>query len=51
MSSNLPAHEIKNKIVEVKPYGINLVGGDEERPGVKDFDTLNDILELLTIED
>lgn len=36
---------------EIKPYAIALQGGDEERPGVKDFEQLNNLLELLTEPD
>ncbi|MFY0591981.1 phosphoribosylanthranilate isomerase [Roseivirga sp.] len=34
-----------------KPKGILLKGGDEIRPGYKDFDELADILEVLEIDD
>ncbi len=36
---------------ETQPKGIALTGGDEIRPGYKDFDELADILELLEIDD
>jgi phosphoribosylanthranilate isomerase len=36
---------------ELKPAGIMLKGGDEIRPGYKDFDELADILEYLETDD
>jgi phosphoribosylanthranilate isomerase len=38
-------------IENIRPYAIALQGGDEERPGVKDFDQLNELLEQLTAAD
>lgn len=35
----------------IKPYGIQLLGGEEERPGVKDFDALADLLESIGTEE
>lgn len=29
------------------PFGINLKGGQEDKPGLKDFDTLNELVDLL----
>jgi phosphoribosylanthranilate isomerase len=29
------------------PFGINLKGGTEDKPGLKDFDTLNELMDLL----
>jgi phosphoribosylanthranilate isomerase len=31
-----------------QPYGISITGGKEEKPGVKSFDELDDLLEALT---
>lgn len=45
-TENLPAI-----LAEVRPKGIVLEGGNEIRPGYKDFDQLADILELLEIDD
>jgi phosphoribosylanthranilate isomerase len=39
--------EIVNSI---KPYGIGLKGGQEIKPGLKDFEALSEILEALEIE-
>jgi phosphoribosylanthranilate isomerase len=36
-----------NIIHQYKPFAINLVGGDEEKPGIKDFDELNEIIEIV----
>lgn len=35
----------------IKPEGVCLNGGDEEQPGMKDFDQIADILESLSIEE
>ncbi len=43
--------EIKNWIKSQHPFGINITGGEEERPGIKDFDQIADILEQLTVEE
>ncbi|MFN4972127.1 MAG: phosphoribosylanthranilate isomerase [Bacteroidota bacterium] len=45
------AADIKHIVQHYQPYAINLQGGDEERPGVKDFDTLNDILDAVQLPD
>jgi phosphoribosylanthranilate isomerase len=34
----------------IKPYGIGLKGGQEIKPGLKDFEALSEILEALEIE-
>lgn len=34
-----------------KPYAINVSGGQEEKAGIKDFDELNDLLEVITTEE
>ena len=36
-----------NIIEKHNPFAINLVGGDEEKPGIKDFDELNEIIEIV----
>jgi phosphoribosylanthranilate isomerase len=36
-----------NFIDQYNPFGINLRGGSEIKPGYKDFDALNELLELL----
>ncbi len=36
---------------ELKPFGINLNGGKEIKPGYKDFDLLNDLVDLIELED
>jgi phosphoribosylanthranilate isomerase len=38
-----------NIIDSIAPYAISIVGGDEERVGVKDFDTIADILEAIEV--
>lgn len=45
------AENISECLENIIPKGIALKGGDEIRPGYKDFDELADILELLEIDD
>lgn len=45
------AENISECLNNISPKGISLKGGDEIRPGYKDFDELADILELLEIDD
>lgn len=45
------AENISSYLENISPKGIALKGGDEIRPGYKDFDELADILELLEIDD
>ncbi|MBP9186816.1 MAG: hypothetical protein KBE91_12030 [Bacteroidia bacterium] len=48
-------HFDKNNVVDTitnfKPFAINISGGNEEQVGMKDFDEINDLLEVITIED
>ena len=46
---NTSSKTIKNIIETYHPYALNIVGGNEEKTGVKDFEELNDILEVLGI--
>ncbi len=45
------AGDLVSILDQVQPKGIVLEGGNEIRPGYKDFDALADILELLEIDD
>ena len=47
----LDAATIDDVLVSTKVKGISLEGGDEIKPGLKDFDELADILEVLELED
>lgn len=42
---------IINTINSFKPFAINVSGGTEEQVGIKDFDELNELLEMITLED
>ena len=42
---------VKSVIDTYKPFAINVSGGIEEKVGIKDFDELSDLLEVITIED
>lgn len=46
----IEAENIGQVLARVKPAGIALTGGNEIRPGYKDFDELQDIFELLETE-
>ncbi len=46
---NTSSKTIKQIIANYQPYAINISGGDEEKTGVKDFDELNNILDVLGI--
>ena len=43
-------NEVASMISEIKPYAIAINGGEEERVGVKSFDDLDEILDVLEIE-
>ncbi|MCH7412231.1 phosphoribosylanthranilate isomerase [Belliella sp. R4-6] len=47
----LDASTIEEVLGKTKVKGISLEGGDEIKPGLKDFDELADILEVLELED
>lgn len=42
-------HEVKELITTCHPYAISLTAGDEERVGLRDFSSVNDLLEALTV--
>jgi phosphoribosylanthranilate isomerase len=41
----------KKWVTSQQPFCINIAGGEEERPGVKDFDEIADLLDQLTTEE
>jgi phosphoribosylanthranilate isomerase len=43
-------HQVIALITALQPYGISLKGGDEEKPGYKSFDELEEILDALVPE-
>ena len=49
---NLDCHEseVDKMISEIEPFAIGINGGEEERVGVKSFDDLDEILDVLEIE-
>lgn len=51
LGAGLSADNVNNLIDTLKLKGIVLEGGDEIKPGLKDFEELADILEVLEIED
>lgn len=46
---NTSSKTINSIIDTYHPYALNILGGDEEKTGVKDFDELNSMLEVLGI--
>src|SRR5690606_24869491 len=46
----ITAENVLDLITELHLYGISLTGGEEIKPGLKDFDELADILEALEVE-
>jgi phosphoribosylanthranilate isomerase len=50
ISGDFDNSTILNLISEHKAYGIYLKGGDEIRPGIKTFDELQDIFEVLEVD-
>ena len=48
---NINPHNVLNILESFKPFGINLVGGNEEKAGMKDFDELNDLFDVLRVDD
>jgi phosphoribosylanthranilate isomerase len=38
---------IKETLATYQPYALNIIGGNEEKTGLKDFDELNNILDVL----
>lgn len=51
LGAGLSADNVINLIDTLKLKGIVLEGGDEIKPGLKDFDELADILEVLEVEE
>ena len=47
ISTQFNKHTIINFINNVHPFGIELLGSTEEKPGYKDYDEIGDILEVL----
>lgn len=42
--------EIKDVIIQTHPYAISFTGGDEDKPGLRDFSDLSEVLEELTAD-
>lgn len=51
LGSGISAFNVKKLVDDLGLYGISLEGGEEIKPGLKDFDELADILEELEVED
>ncbi len=51
LGAGISASNVESIVEETQSIGIDLKGGDEIRPGFKDYDELADILETLELED
>jgi phosphoribosylanthranilate isomerase len=47
--SDMSIAEIQQLITDCQPYAISLTAGDEERVGLRDFSSVNDLLEALSL--
>lgn len=47
---SIPAAELESALEEVQPKGLSLQGGVEEKVGVKSFDELDELLEVLEVQ-
>ncbi|MEO1262951.1 MAG: hypothetical protein AAFZ15_29350 [Bacteroidota bacterium] len=45
-----PVEDVPRMITEINPFAISLSGGEEEQVGVKSFDDLDEILDVLEVE-
>ena len=43
------ASEVKDMLAYLQPAGLNLLGGEEEKTGIKSFDDVDDIFEQLSL--
>lgn len=48
LSIGVEAAEVKSMLEFLQPLGLNLLGGEEEKTGMKSFDAVDDIFEQLT---
>ena len=44
------ASEVKDMLAYLQPAGLNLLGGEEEKTGIKSYDDVDDIFEQLSLE-
>ncbi len=51
LGAGINSENVLSLVERLKLKGISLAGGDEIKPGLKDFDELADILEVLEIEE
>jgi phosphoribosylanthranilate isomerase len=51
LAGGISPFNVKSTVSELDLFGIALEGGEEIKPGLKDFDTLAEILEELELED
>lgn len=51
LGAGINSESVNDLVEKIALHGISLMGGDEIKPGLKDFDELADILEALELED
>ncbi|MEM6726613.1 MAG: N-(5'-phosphoribosyl)anthranilate isomerase [Bacteroidota bacterium] len=51
LSIDLPPDELQEMLRSTKAYGINLYGSEEEAVGVKSFEEIDELIEVLYIEE
>jgi len=51
LKSNSGSEALLDLVEQVSPFGIEIMGSDEERPGYKDLSDIMDVLEALEVED
>lgn len=49
--TNETTQTIKGVIQTHRPFAISFTGGDEDKPGLRDFSELSDVLDALAVED
>ncbi|MEM6722388.1 MAG: N-(5'-phosphoribosyl)anthranilate isomerase [Bacteroidota bacterium] len=50
LSVDLDPNQLQEMLRQTKAYGINLYGGEEEAVGVKSFDEIDELIEILYVE-
>jgi phosphoribosylanthranilate isomerase len=51
LAGGLTADNVKNAIVQVKPYGVDISGGVEAAPGIKSFDKIQSFIAAVNAGD
>lgn len=51
LSIDCPAHQLNELIAQIAPYALSLTGGEEEAVGVKSFEDLDEVYDVLETMD